>query len=152
MTSPAQRQRPAAAVNTLIFKENQILLSRRLEKCGRGLYWAVGGHMELGESIKACALREIREECGGDLVVRNLRVVSFSNVADFLPSKQFLLVGLAAEYVSGTPQQTEPENQGPWGWFPVNNLPQPLFSHIALHLQAIKGGLVFYDDLEGQKR
>jgi ADP-ribose pyrophosphatase YjhB (NUDIX family) len=56
--------------NTVLFNEsNQVLLHRRSDN---GAWALPGGRMEIGESIEACAVREMFEETGLHVKIRRL--------------------------------------------------------------------------------
>jgi ADP-ribose pyrophosphatase YjhB (NUDIX family) len=53
----------------LINASNQVLLHRRADN---GVWALPGGRMEIGESIEACALREMFEETGIEVAIKRL--------------------------------------------------------------------------------
>ena len=56
----------------LINQENEILLEKRSD-CG---WWGVtGGKLDLGETVKDCAIREIKEECNVLIESKLLKLV-----------------------------------------------------------------------------
>ncbi|MSP11386.1 MAG: NUDIX domain-containing protein [Chloroflexi bacterium] len=56
--------RPRVAVGVLVRQEQQVLLVRRGKAPAKGVWTLPGGSVELGESLKQAAAREIREETG----------------------------------------------------------------------------------------
>jgi 8-oxo-dGTP diphosphatase len=79
---PSGRYR--AVPRTLVFVRHgeRILLQRRApdRAIWPGRYNGVGGHLEPGEGVAACARREVREETG--LAVRDLRLAGLMHVTD----------------------------------------------------------------------
>jgi 8-oxo-dGTP diphosphatase len=94
----------------------QVLLGKRKGSHGEGEWGFPGGHLEYMESFNACALREIAEECGPDLKVSGLEVVTVMNLTQYQP-KHYLDVGMVAGWVSGDPVITEPDKCTEWKWF-----------------------------------
>ena len=62
-----ENNRPGVGVTVLIFsneKSNHVLMGKRLNKTGYGMYAFPGGHVEFGESFIETAIREVSEETG----------------------------------------------------------------------------------------
>lgn len=60
-------ERPAApvlAVGAVVFKDDRVLLVRRGNEPSRGIWTIPGGKVNLGETVKQAAEREILEETG----------------------------------------------------------------------------------------
>lgn len=60
---------PIVGVGAVIVKGNKILLVKRAGEPGKGLWSIPGGLVEIGESIKDAARREVKEETGLDVRV-----------------------------------------------------------------------------------
>ena len=58
---PAQ---PALAVGAIVFKDQQVLLVKRGKPPAKGMWAIPGGSVELGETLKQAAEREVLEETG----------------------------------------------------------------------------------------
>ena len=56
-------------VGTVVFKGDDVLLIRRAKDPGAGTWSLPGGKQELGETVAACALREVREETGIEIAL-----------------------------------------------------------------------------------
>jgi len=78
----SERYRFPVLVHTLIFSADQLLLLRRAGT-GRfdGLWAPPGGHVEPGESPRAAAVRETREEIGFRLHSAQLRAAGLMHYA-----------------------------------------------------------------------
>jgi len=59
--------RPIAGVAAVIFKGNEVLLTKRMNPPGEGLWGLPGGVVELGETVREAIVREVKEECGIDV-------------------------------------------------------------------------------------
>lgn len=55
---------PQVGVGVLILRDGKVLLGRRKGSHGAGCWSAPGGHLEFGEAVEDCALREALEETG----------------------------------------------------------------------------------------
>lgn len=110
----------------IIVRDNKVLLGRRIGKLGTGTWGFPGGHLEFGESLEDCAVRETLEETG--LTVKNARVITA--VSDCFADRHYVTVYLQADYTGGEAQVMEPEKCAEWQWFVWDNLPQPLFPSI----------------------
>lgn len=104
---------PVAIV--LVLRGQEMLLARS-PHFQAGIYSALAGFVEAGESLEACARREVREEVGID--ISNLRW--FGSQA--WPYPHSLMLGFIADYAGGelSPQQGEIEDAG---WFAFDKLP-----------------------------
>lgn len=107
------RVSPACIV--LITQGNKVLLARS-HHFPKGVYGLIAGFVEAGESIEACAKREVREEVG--LEITNLRWFGSQS----WPSPHSLMLGFFAEYVSGE-LCLQPEEIEDAQWFTRDALP-----------------------------
>ena len=138
-------QRPSAGVGVMIFKNGtEVLLHKRKGAHGAGEYASPGGHLELGETIEECVLREIKEEAGPSLKVKNIKFLSFINLRKYMP-KHCAHIQMSAEWVSGEPRVMEPDKNDDWAWYKLDNLPTPLFGTTNQALEAYKTGKNFFE-------
>lgn len=135
--------RPMTGIALLVVRDGDILLGRRKGSHGAGEYAHPGGHLENGESHADCALRELAEECGPDLVVTEPRFLALSNMRAYLP-KHYTHIDMAARWVSGEPQTMEPDKCGGWGWHPLGGLPSPLFNSVEHSIIAWQTGQQYF--------
>lgn len=54
----------AASASVIVCSRGEVLLLKRANDPGKGLYTVPGGFVDPGESALACACRELYEECG----------------------------------------------------------------------------------------
>ncbi|MFO7169011.1 MAG: NUDIX hydrolase [Chloroflexota bacterium] len=118
-------QRPAVGVAAIVMRGERVLLGRRRSGHGAGTWQFPGGHLEWGESIEACARREVLEETG--LVVTGLRRGPFTNDIFADEGRHYVTLFVLADCPEGEPQAREPEKCDGWAWFGWGELPQPLF-------------------------
>lgn len=138
------KQRPKVGVGLLLIKNDQVLLGQRKNSHGEGEYAAIGGHLEYLESMEEGVLRELAEECGPQIKIKNLRMLCVINLKKYRP-KHYVDIGFAAEWVSGKPKVMEPDKIGNWQWFDIDNLPTPIFAVDPLYVEALKTGRVYFE-------
>ncbi|HZP86354.1 MAG TPA: NAD(+) diphosphatase, partial [Burkholderiales bacterium] len=107
--------RIAPAVMALIRRGDELLLARS-PHFAPGMYSALAGFVEPGESLEQCLHREVKEEVGVE--VTNLRYFS----SQPWPFPHSLMIAFNCDYASGeiTPEPGEIESAG---WFGLDNLP-----------------------------
>jgi len=96
---------PRVGVAAVIFRGEEVLLVRRGQEPQKGSLSLPGGLVEVGESLKAALLREIREETG--LQVRILGITAvveriYRDEAGGVPY-HYVLVDFACEHLEGEP-------------------------------------------------
>src|SRR4051794_22692167 len=124
-----EETRPRVGIGLIIIKGNKILLGKRKGSHGHGEYASTGGHLEHNETMGECVYRELLEEAGPDLKIKNLKFLCLINLRKYLP-KHYIDIGFVAEWESGEPKVMEPEKKESWDWYDMNDLPSPLFSTI----------------------
>ena len=108
----------------------RVLLGLRQGSHGEGEWSLPGGHLELGETPRACARRGLMEETG--IAVRAFRELGWSN--DVMPEEglHYVTLFLSAE-VDWKIEATlnEPDKTLEWRWFALDELPSNLFAPTA---------------------
>jgi 8-oxo-dGTP diphosphatase len=108
----------------LIIKDNCILLGKRKSDIGQGLYGLPGGHLDEGETIEECAVREIKEET-------NLDIDSIEEVGFDTDEENFLTLFYKVEIKEDDKlKNMEPDKSEDWEWYSLDALPSPLFGEI----------------------
>jgi 8-oxo-dGTP diphosphatase len=120
-----EEKRPRVGVGVIIKKDGKILLHKRKNAHGDGSWSCPGGHLEFGESVADCAVRETAEEAG--ITIRNIRDWIYTNDFFETEGKHYITIYVIADYESGEPQIMEPKKCECWEWFGWENLPSPLF-------------------------
>ena len=123
--------RISPAMMALVWRSNgrdKELLLARAPHFTAGMYSALAGFVEPGESLEDCVVREVAEEVG--VQVANLRYYGSQS----WPFPHSLMVAYTAEWVSGEIVRQESEIEAA-GWFSIDALPNipPRFS-ISGHL------------------
>ena len=96
--------RPVAGVGALIIKDRHILLVKRGAEPGKGRWSLPGGAVELGEGVRDAVIREVKEECGLDVEVKDV-----TDVVDYMNRDEkgqvrfhYILVDFYVEVKGGT--------------------------------------------------
>lgn len=114
--------RISPAMMALVWRDGELLLARSPHYT-KGMYSALAGFVEAGESIEECVVREVAEEVG--VRVTDLRYYGSQS----WPFPHSLMIAFTARWVSGeiVPQEGEIEHAA---WFPLDALPgiPPRFS------------------------
>jgi NAD+ diphosphatase len=125
--------RIAPAVMALVRRGNELLLARS-PHFPPGMYSALAGFVEPGETLEQTLVREVREEVG--IEVANLRYFA----SQPWPFPHSLMIAFYADYAGGeiTPDPSEIEAAG---WFNADRLPQALPSKISISRRLIDAAL-----------
>lgn len=103
-------------------------------------HWAVlAGHVDPGESVHDAAVREAAEEAGVTVQVEDLEPLTVLH--RFVPGgaavDQRIDMFFAARRWDGEPALREVEKAAAMGWFPIDELPDPVVPHERLVLDAL---------------
>lgn len=141
MTHNNELARPSVGVATVVVKNDKIAIGKDARK-GDAMYGVPGGHWENGETLKECAAREVREECGID--VNDVTLIS---VYDFYRSdkkKSYATIGMKANYVAGDFFDQAEEGRSDWVWIaPEEALKLNLFPADKILIERYLSGVVF---------
>jgi len=109
-------ERPRVAVGAIVFRNGAVLMVRRGKPPAEGLWAIPGGSIELGETLKEAAEREIREEAG-IVIQAGEPVYAFDTVirddADRIRF-HYVIVDLIGEYVSGELEPGDDARDARW--------------------------------------
>jgi 8-oxo-dGTP diphosphatase len=128
VSNSATIQRPYIGVATLVWHQGQLLLGERVDSKGDHCWQFPGGHLEYGEDVLTCAMREVREEAG--IEIHQLKSVGYSNEAFINNTHHYVTLFVSAQLLCGSPQVREPDKCRRWEWFLPGQLPAPLFTPI----------------------
>jgi 8-oxo-dGTP diphosphatase len=117
---------PRVGVGVFVFRAGLILLGERRGAHGAGTWALPGGHLEFGESVEHCALREVHEETG--LAITDVRPGPFTSDVFAVESKHYVTLFVLARSQSGAPRLLEPEKCAGWIWRAWSEFPTPLFA------------------------
>ena len=95
--------RPYLAVSAAIFRDGRVLIVRRAKPPSHGVYTLPGGGVELGETLEAAVIREVREETGLDiepLALAGYRQMIVRDAGGKI-ERHFVILPFAARWISG---------------------------------------------------
>ncbi|MGR8935231.1 MAG: NUDIX hydrolase [Gammaproteobacteria bacterium] len=110
---------PAVGVGGLIFDGEKILLIRRNKAPASGQWSLPGGKLESGEALTAACAREIREETGLSVTVKQIVAVAERRVENF----HYVIIDFLAELTSdGGRQPAAGGDVSAADWIPIADL------------------------------
>ena len=116
MVSGKYPQKPIIAVGAVVVHQNRILLIRRGKNPAKGEWAIPGGRVELGETMREAAAREIMEETG--VSIRPGKLVYFFETIQPDPDGRirfhYVIFDFMAEYLSGEPSPRDDAMDARW--------------------------------------
>ena len=109
-------------VGVIVVRDDKVLLGLRAGSHGAGTWSCPGGHVEFGETIEECSIRETLEETGLNL---NLRDNHFDWNEKFWPEegKHYITIySLGTIDNDAEPALLEPQKCLEWRWFTSEEL------------------------------
>lgn len=109
-------EKPVLAVGAVVFKDDKILLVKRGNAPAENMWAIPGGKVELGETLKEAAQRELLEETGirikaGDPVY-SFEVIQRNESGKIL--FHYFIVDLEAQYLSGDIKPADDAKDAAW--------------------------------------
>jgi ADP-ribose pyrophosphatase YjhB (NUDIX family) len=109
-------QRPYLAVSAAIVRDGRVLIVRRARKPALNLYTLPGGTVEVGETLSAAIVREVREETS--LKIEPLALAGHREVikhdAKGNVERHFVILSFAARWLGGEPVLNEELDDARW--------------------------------------
>ena len=132
--------RPQVGVGVIFVRDDTVFLAKRHGAHGEDTWASAGGHLENGETLEECGRRESMEELGLD--VGDLRYLCVSNIIAY--DKHYVDIEFIGDIGDQEPRLMEPEAFIASGWFPLNDLPEPLFHAMRYALDSYRTGQQYY--------
>ncbi|PKB83070.1 MAG: DNA mismatch repair protein MutT [SAR202 cluster bacterium Io17-Chloro-G9] len=132
--------RPLVGVGVVFVRDGRVFLAKRQGAHGEDTWASAGGHLETGETLEDCARREALEELG--VTVGGLRYLCLGNIIAY--GKHYVDIEFLGDIGDQEPALVEPESFAESGWFPLEDLPQPLFRAVQYALDSLKTGQSYY--------
>ena len=132
--------RPLVGVGVVFVRDDKVFLAKRQGSHGEDTWASAGGHLEWGESLEECARREALEELGVE--VGDLKFLCISNIIAY--GRHYVNVEFVGDIGDQEPSLVEPESFSESGWFPLEDLPQPLYVAISHGLESYRDGRFYY--------
>jgi 8-oxo-dGTP diphosphatase len=118
-------KRPQVGVGILITKDDRVLLIKRENAHGDATWSPPGGHLEYGELLEECAIRETQKEI--DVIITDVTFLAITNDIFEVPEMHDVTIWMAGRYVSGEPVMHAEHELSAVDWFSWDALPEPLF-------------------------
>ncbi len=126
---------PSVGVGAMVIRNGNVLLGKRKGSHGAGTYAWCGGGLEFGESLEGAVAREVFQESG--MSVTNISLICVSNIREY--GRHYIDFEFEVE-AEGEPLLREPESGEPWTWYPLDDLPHPLFRPVELAIDSYRKG------------
>ncbi len=140
--NPRSPEYVRVGVGVVLVRHGRVFLAKRQGSHGEATWASAGGHLEWGESLEECARRETLEELGVE--VSNLQFLCVSNILAY--DKHYIDFEFLADIGDQEPWLAEPDAFSEFGWFPLNELPEPLFEAARLALDSLLSGQYYYPE------
>jgi ADP-ribose pyrophosphatase YjhB (NUDIX family) len=107
--------RPILAVSLAVFREGRVLIARRARAPLQGLYSLPGGVVEIGETLREAALRELGEEVG-----LTARIVAFNDHVESIMRDErgvrahYVIASFVARWTGGEARTSEEADSVLW--------------------------------------
>jgi 8-oxo-dGTP diphosphatase len=111
------------------------------------LYALPGGHLQRGEGVIECAVREVREETGIDIVaslVRPAAVMPYLSLSEGQHQQGVDFI-MTCDQFSGEPKLGEPDRADDLGFWPPDALPHNTVPYIRRALELAVSGEWFLE-------
>ncbi len=107
--------RPILAASLAVFRDGRVLLARRANAPLKGLYSLPGGVVEIGETMREAALRELMEEVGvaARIEAFNEHIESIVRGEGGVQS-HYVIASFAARWVNGEPRTSVEADEVAW--------------------------------------
>jgi len=115
-------------------RDGLVLLGQRQGAHGAGTWALPGGHLEFGETVAHCAIREVREETGLDIHLLSLAPYTNDVLAE--EGLHYVTLFVVGVSVQGEPEVMEPSKCLGWHWFRWSEMPSPLFQPLQTLLRS----------------
>lgn len=126
-STPQLSTRPKVGIGVIIEnRDGQILVGKR--KGSHAPFYSIpGGHIELGETFEAAAIKEVEEETG--LLIKNPQVFSVCNNLRTFAQEQVhsISINLYVNQFEGQVTLREKDKCEGWFWMKPTAIPQPHF-------------------------
>lgn len=116
-------------VGVLVVRDGCLLLGRRRGSHGAATWAPPGGHLEAGESVGACAQRELREETAMHAVAWHEGPFALSEFPE--RDRRYVTLFVIVTDAHGDAHNCEPDKCDGWEWHHFDRLPEPLFAPLA---------------------
>lgn len=135
MTTTSPESAVRVGVGVIVTRDGRLLVGERRGSHGAGSWALPGGHLEYGETIEACARREVFEETG--LMVGELARASFTSDVFAQERRHYVTLFMQAEAAAGEARTMEPDKCVRWLWCRWAELSEPQFQPLFAPLASL---------------
>lgn len=129
MGKDGERLWAKVVVYTFLERDGKILLGKRKNVWGEGMYSSPTGHVDAGERMIDAAKRELEEETG--IAADEFEIICVGMVPEYSiggkKADPYSCFALKAVGWEGEPRLTEPDRCYGWEWHSPLELPEPMF-------------------------
>jgi 8-oxo-dGTP diphosphatase len=122
----------------MIVRDGRVLMGCRVSGQRPGWWGWIGGKLEFGETLQECAKREAREEAGVEVANPGLLCISSIMVEE----QHWIDVEFLGDIITGEPHVAAPDELTDWAWFPIDDLPSPIYEPAAYALKSYRTGIL----------
>ena len=115
---------PGVGVGLAILRDGKLLLYKRMRPPEVGFWNIVGGKVDVLEPAELAAKREAEEETG--LSIGKIEFVSVTEQIVTADRQHWVSLLYETDDVTGEAKLTEPDKLSDFGWFDLDDLPEPL--------------------------
>ena len=110
------RELPRVGVGAVVIRDGRILLVKRGSSPGKGLWAPPGGLVELGETLREAAEREILEETGITIRTREAFYIFdfIDRDAEGTVRYHYVIIDFEADYVAGEARASDDASEVRW--------------------------------------
>ncbi len=135
------RTRYPVAVHLFFLQGNKVLLLRRFNTGWQdGNYSVPAGHVEPGEAVTDCAIREAGEEVGVQLEREDLAVVHVMHRKSEEPRIDFFFL---VKKWNGEISNREPDKCDELAWYPLDGMPENVIPYVRAALAYYRDGVMY---------
>lgn len=134
-------KRPRVGLAAIAIQEGKVLLGKRKGLIGDATWAPPGGHLEYGESVDACAARELLEETG--LVAKKMVQGPYTNDLIAPKNHHYITLFVIIPEFEGEVERREPQKCLGWEWFSLDALPSPLMTPFATFMETHSSLLMY---------
>ncbi|RFB81324.1 NUDIX domain-containing protein [Methylovirgula sp. 4M-Z18] len=114
---------PGVGCGAFIERDGHVLLIKRVKAPEAGTWNLIGGKVDFGERAEDAVVRETAEEIGVSILLQGfLCLVQMIGI----DGQHWVSPVYRARIVAGEPSICEPDKIADLGWYPFDDLPQPL--------------------------
>ena len=127
-------------VGVVLVRDGKVLLAKRQGSHGDNTWASAGGHLEFGETLEDCARREVLEEFG--VYVHRMTFLCVSNIIAY--DHHYLDFEFLGDIASQLPEIREQDSFTNLQWFPLTDLPKPLFEPVRIAIDSLLTGQSYF--------